>query len=61
MSCDYCGMEMKKGERFVCAGEYPSWWKIISASNVWPTRAIRVTSRRKEARKTVGITINPRI
>lgn len=36
MDCEYCGMEIRKGERFVCAGEYPSWWKIVSASNVGP-------------------------
>jgi hypothetical protein len=36
LSCDYCGKEIKKDDRFICAGDYPSWWKIFSASHVNP-------------------------
>lgn len=37
MSCEYCGMEIEKGERFVSVGSYPSWWRILGARTVGPS------------------------
>jgi len=27
MSCRHCGLKLRKGDRFVVVGDYPSWWK----------------------------------
>jgi hypothetical protein len=36
LSCSLCGVKIKKGERFVSVGDYPSWWKIAGARTVGP-------------------------
>lgn len=50
--------------RFVCVGDYPSWWKIISASNVGPgffgqttTSSVILTCHQSKRRKRKRISL----
>ena len=36
MGCSFCGIKIKKGERFVSVGDYPSWWKMAGARTAGP-------------------------